>query len=252
MSINVKKDVQNSTYGNQESLQAIVFADDFINELKPAEEVYPSILLPIVTAPLFDYLLETLVRSRVQQVFLYCSSHVEKLKDFIDLLKHCKDENLIITPIISDGCRSLGDALRDIDTKGCIRGDFILIRGTAFANVDLRLLMDLHKARKEKDKNTAMTMLFRNLGNVKDSALKNESSLVVSSTNTRKLLYYKKIAPNEKKVDLELQWFLEHDKIHVDMALFDTRIYMCSQSVLPLFADNFDFQVIYVLKYKIF
>ncbi|OXU23340.1 hypothetical protein TSAR_014881 [Trichomalopsis sarcophagae] len=242
MSINSKKEAKNSSYGNQESLQAIVFADDFIHELKPSEAVYPSILLPIVTAPLFDYLLETLVRSRVQQVFLYCSSHVEKLKEFIDLKKHFQDENLIITPIFSDGCRSLGDALRDIDTKGCIRGDFILIRGTAFANVDLRTLMDLHKLRKEKDKNTAMTMILRNLGNIKDSALKSESSLVVSNANTRKLLHYKKFAQNEKKIDLELQWFLEHDKIHIDTALFDTRIYMCSQSVLPLFADNFDFQ----------
>lgn len=237
------KDKAAGDYSKQETLQAIVFADEFIYDLKPLQKVYPSSLIPVVTCPLLHYMLETLVRSSVQQIFLYCSSHIEKLKDFLDSLEHFKNNDVIITPIVSDGCRSLGDALRDIDTKGCIRGDFVLIRGTAFANIDLRILMDLHRIRREKDKNTALTMLFRNLGSTKDSALKDESSLVVSSTNTRKLLYYNRFDSDKKKVELDLSWFLEHDKIHIDTALFDTRIYLCSQSVLPLFADNFDFQV---------
>ena len=104
-------------------------------------------------------------------------------------------------------CRSLGDALRDIDTKGCVRGDFILIRGTSFANIDLQDFMDLYRARKEKDKNTAMTMIFRDFGNLKDSTLKNETSLVVSNANTRKLLHYKKINSNQKNVILSFSDF---------------------------------------------
>jgi translation initiation factor eIF-2B subunit epsilon len=243
MSINVKKELPNNRYGKQESLQAIVFADEFVHDLKPSEQVYPSVLLPVVTLPLLDYLLETLIRSRVQQVFLYCSSYVEKLKEFITSLKNFQDKNIIITPLISDGCRSLGDALRDIDTKGCIRDDFILIRGTAFTNIDLRVIMDLHRIRKEKDKNVALTILFRNLGNIKNSALKNESTLVISTANSRRLLFYKRLIADEKKIKLELQWFLDHDKVHINTAFLDTRIYFCSPSVLPLFADNFDFQV---------
>ncbi|XP_014217306.1 translation initiation factor eIF-2B subunit epsilon [Copidosoma floridanum] len=242
MSGNTKKESQKGGFGKQESLQAVVFTDDFVHDLRPADRVFPSTLLPIISCPLLDYLLETLARSRVQQVFLYLSNHVEKLKTHLDSLKNVLDKSMVITTIVSDGCRSLGDALRDIDTKGFIRGDFILIRGTAFTNVDFRTYMDHHKARKEKDKNVAMTMIFRNLGNIKDSVLKNESSYVVSSANSKKLLFYKKCTPNEKKVEMELQWFLEHDKVNIDTALFDTHMYICSQSVLPLFADNFDFQ----------
>ncbi|KAJ8682047.1 hypothetical protein QAD02_017839 [Eretmocerus hayati] len=243
MASNLKKDASKTGYGKPETLQAVVFADDYMYDLKPAQRVCPGILLPVLTCPLLDYVLETLIRSKVQQVFLYCSSHVEKLKAYVQSSsKYLLDQQLVLTPIFSDGCRSLGDAMRDIDTKGCIRGDFILIRGTAFTNVDLKSLMDVHRLKKEKDKNTAMTMLFRDMGSVRDSALKNESSILVSNAQTKKILYYKKFVPHEKKIELELQWFLEQDRVNIDTALFDTRIYLCSQSVLPLFADNFDFQ----------
>ncbi|XP_011497892.1 PREDICTED: translation initiation factor eIF-2B subunit epsilon [Ceratosolen solmsi marchali] len=241
MSVNVIKELPNNTYGKQESLKVIVFADEFIHDFKPIEKVYPSILLPVVTLPLLDYLIENLIRSRVQTVYLYYSSSLNKAK-ITDSIKHFQDKNIIIIPIQLNDSGSLGDALRDIDTNGCIRDDFILIRGPVFANIDLRTLMDLHRVRKEKDKNVVLTMVLRNLGNIKDSALKNESTLVVSTANTRRILHYKKLNSNEKKIKLELQWFLDHDNVHINTALFDTRIYVCSQSVLPLFADNFDFQ----------
>ncbi|XP_058797716.1 translation initiation factor eIF-2B subunit epsilon [Phymastichus coffea] len=241
MSAITRKKVLKNGFDKQESLQAIVFASDFIDDLKPVDQVYPSILLPVVTCPLLEFTLDTLIRSKVEQIFLYCSSHLEILKTYLDSLKNVY-KNINIVPIISDGCQSLGDALRDIDTKGFIRNDFILIRGTAFGNLDLSQLMDLHKARREKDKTTVMTMILRNLGNMKDSILKKECNLVVSNSPTKKILMYKKNVPNEDKIELELQWFLEHNKVSIDTSHLDTRIYMCSQAVLPLFADNFDFQ----------
>lgn len=235
-----KESPTNGNFGKQEILQAVVLADDFDYDLKPAAQIYPGIMIPVITAPLFEYVLETLERSKVQQVFVYCSSHVEKMKSYLQSVRYQK-RNLTITPIINDGCRSLGDALRDLDTKGIIRGDFILLRGTAFTNVDLKSLMDLHKTKKQKDKNAALTMVFKDLGNVKDSVFKNESSFVVYNTNTKKLLSHRKFI-YDKTIDFESEWFL-NGKTSIRSALLDTRIYLCSQSLLPLFADNFDFQV---------
>lgn len=63
--------------------------------------------------------------------------------------------------IVNDGCRTLGDALRDVDAKGLIRGDFLLIRGDAFFNADLKKLREVHKAKVEKDKGATMTMVLR-------------------------------------------------------------------------------------------
>lgn len=226
-------------------MQAIVFADDFTHNLAPLHDIYPSILTPIVGYSLLDYLIETLVRSRVQEVFLYCSNYLKTLKSHVKSINSRPTKDIVVTLIISDGCRSLGDALRDIDTKGLIRGDFILIRGDAFTNIDLKSFMEVHRARTEKDKGTTMTMVLSDLGSVGDSFLKDESSLVVANGSNRKVLFYKKFISDEKKVKLDLQWFLEYDKIQIKTSLLDSHIYLCSPSVLLLFTDNFDFQVMW-------
>ncbi|KAK2575862.1 hypothetical protein KPH14_007234 [Odynerus spinipes] len=218
---------------------AVVLADDFTTALTPMQDALPSILLPILNVPLFDYLIETLKRSRIQELFLYCSSYIDTLKKYVESRK-CKD--LTINLIISDGCRSLGDALRDIDTKGLIRGYFILIRGDAFLNVNLQSALTIHCAKAKKDKGAAMTMLLRNVGCTNDSFIKEETSLVVASKANNKVLFYKKLKSNEKKIKLELNWFLDHSEIDISTNFIDTHVYLCSPAVLPLFADNFDFQ----------
>lgn len=223
-----------------DSLQAVILADDFATSLSPLQNIYPSILMPVINLPLFDYMIETLMKSRVQEVFLYCSCHVDLLKKYVSEVNR---KNLTISLIISDGCRSLGDALRDIDAKGCIRGYFILIRGNTFTNTDLKTLLNVHCLKVEKDKGAAMTMVLRNVGSTRKSYLYDETCLVVSDKTNKKLLHYAKLNNNEKKVKLELNWFLDHSEVELSTCHLDTHIYMCSPSVLPLFADNFDFQV---------
>ena len=229
----------NSKLGKSDVLQAILFADDFTTRLSPVENIVPSMLLPILNAPLLNYLIETLVTSRVQEVFLYCSNHVDLLKNYIKSLNRY---DITVTPIISEGCRSLGDALRDIDTKGWVRGDFILIRGDAFANVDFNRLMSSHRSRVKKDPGTSMTLLLSNFGNLQNSSLSEEMSLTVSDNVDDKVLFFKKVG-REKKIKMELEWFLEHENIKINSGLLDSHVYLCSPAVLPLFSDNFDFQV---------
>lgn len=221
-------------------LQAVILADDFTTGLNPAQDIFPSILMPVISVPLFDYMIETLIKSRIQEVFLYCSSHVDLLKKYI---KERVYKDITISLVISDGCRSLGDALRDIDAKGWIRGYFILIRGNTFTNTDLKTLLNVHRLKALKDKGAAMTMVLRNLGSTKDSLLNEEASLVVSDKSNNKILYYTKLKNSEKKVKLELNWFLDYNEVEINSCYLDTHIYLCSPSVLPLFADNFDFQV---------
>lgn len=222
-------------------LQAVILADDFTTSLTPSQNIFPSILMPVINVPLFDYMLETLIKSRIQEVFLYCSSHIDQLKNYVKVKNY---KGTAISLIISDGCSSLGDALRDIDTKGWIRGYFILIRGNTFVSTDLKTLLNAHCLKVEKDKGATMTMVLRNFGSTKDSYMSEEASLVVSDKSSNKMLYYAKLKNSEKKVKLELNWFLDHNEIELNTCYLDTHIYLCSPSVLPLFADNFDFQVI--------
>lgn len=231
--------MMDSKMGQKDVTQAVVLADDFTTDLISLQKIYPSVLLPIINIPLLDYLIETLINSKIQELFLYCSNHVDLLKIYV---KNVNREEISVSLIISDGCRSLGDALRDIDTKGSIRGNFVLIRGDAFINADLKNMLSIHDARRKRDKGAAMTMIMRNLGSTSDSFLKAEQALLVSDRATKKLLHYSKLQDNKKKVKLELDWFLEHGEIDINTCYLDTHVYLCSPAVPPLFTDNFDFQ----------
>ncbi|XP_043261424.1 translation initiation factor eIF-2B subunit epsilon isoform X1 [Colletes gigas] len=229
----------NMKMGKKDIVQAVVLVDDFVTKLTPMQNITPSILMPVMNVPLLDYLIETLIKSKIQELVLYCSSHKDLIKKFVNDRKWSR---ISVSLIISEGCTSLGDALRDIDTKGSIRGNFILIRGDAFINANLTNALNYHSAKLANDKGAAMTMLLRNIGSTNDSLLKREASLLVSDKTSKKVLHYKKLRNNEKKVKLELDWFLDHNEIEINTCCMDTHVYLCSPSVLPLFSDNFDFQ----------
>lgn len=228
----------NSKMCKKDTPQAVILADDFTAGLAPSQKIFPSILTPVLNVPLFDYMIEMLIKSEIEEIFLYCSGHVEMLKKYVKE----KNYNITISLIISDGCRSLGEALRDIDAKGCIRGCFVLIRGNAFINTDLKALLNAHRLKVEKDKGATMTMVLRNIGSAKDSFLSREVSQIVSVKRNNKILHCAKLKNSGKKLQLKVRWFREYEEIEVNTCHLDTHIYLCSSSVLPLFADNFGFQ----------
>ena len=50
-----------------------------------------------------------------------------------------------VRPIIALTARSTGDALREIDSKQIITGDFVLVRGDVVASLDLQRIVEEHK-----------------------------------------------------------------------------------------------------------
>ncbi len=50
-----------------------------------------------------------------------------------------------ITTITSEGCLSVGDALREIDGQSLIKSDFILVNGDLVSNMNLKALIQEHK-----------------------------------------------------------------------------------------------------------
>lgn len=50
-----------------------------------------------------------------------------------------------VNVIISESCRSLGDALRDLDAKGLLRGDFILMNADTVSNINFLPILQKHK-----------------------------------------------------------------------------------------------------------
>ncbi|KAL7289116.1 hypothetical protein TKK_0017062 [Trichogramma kaykai] len=231
-------------YEGQECLQALLIADNFNDNLSYANNIYPDALMPVVNTPMLEYALQTLCTSGVQEVFLYFSRQIDYVKSCLKPLKKQFGDWIKITPIFSDGCRTFGDAMRHIDTIGCIRNDFILLRGSAFTNADLKDLMNVHKAKKREDKNAAMTMVLKDFGNLKDTTLRHERHILYSNNNTKQVLQIIKHPPGNNNFHMPLQFFLSNQSVTIKSDAVDTHVYLCSQSVLSLFSDNFDFQTI--------
>lgn len=50
-----------------------------------------------------------------------------------------------ITFVVSEKCESLGDAIRDIDNKAIIKGNFVLLSALTISNVKLLDAIDFHR-----------------------------------------------------------------------------------------------------------
>jgi translation initiation factor eIF-2B subunit epsilon len=61
--------------------------------------------------------------------------------------------------IVSTACKSAGEAMREIEQKDIIKGNFVLVSGDVVSNMDLGAAMRAHRARADKDKNAIMTMV---------------------------------------------------------------------------------------------
>lgn len=58
------------------------------------------------------------------------------------------------------GCRTEGEALRLVEERDVIKGDFVLVTSAAAANADLRPVVQAHLARRAADRQAIMTLLL--------------------------------------------------------------------------------------------
>lgn len=140
----------------------------------------------------------------------------------------------------TDGCRTMGDALRDLDARALIRSHFILLAGDTITNAKLLTVLEKHKRNCKYDKGLAMTVVF------KRSCTKIRSGdevVIAKDPLTGRLFHNQRLNPlvNEKKLSFPLELFTEQSSLVLEHDLVDPQIAICSPAALPLFSDNFDF-----------
>ncbi|CAH1390887.1 unnamed protein product [Nezara viridula] len=219
----------------EDVIQAVLIADSYNDDLFPAYPV--PCLLPIVNLPLLDYTLQCLSSAHVQEVIIFCSAHADSLKEY---LKGKCWGRMSINVVVSDGCRSLGDAMRDLDSKALIRGDFILLTGNLIGNLKVLPALEKHKKIQKTDKGLAMTLLYKECG--KKSRTEDDEVFLAIDKNTSQLLLHQRCSREASKINLPVEKLLEHKSMDIRCDLMDTRVAICSLSVPPLFSDNFDYQ----------
>ncbi|XP_058444549.1 translation initiation factor eIF-2B subunit epsilon [Malaya genurostris] len=228
----------------KEPLQAILIDDNFNDCFVPITDRKPLPLLPLVNVPLLDYALEALNRSGVEEVFLFCSNQVEQVRVYVQWqqqINRCSwSIGMSVTIVSSEGCRCLGDALRDFDAKGLVRGNFILMGVDTVTNSNLAAILEEHKRVTKTDKGAAMTVIFKEGFQQQRTG---SEVLIAMDKNTKRLLFHQRLKPQykERSFSIPLDIFLQNKDVTVQHGLLDPQIAICSSSVLPLFSDNFDF-----------
>ncbi|EDO18139.1 hypothetical protein Kpol_1031p45 [Vanderwaltozyma polyspora DSM 70294] len=227
-------------------LQAIVLTDSFETRFMPLTASKPRCLLPLANIPLIEYTLESLAMAAVKEVYLVCSAHADQIIEYIENSKwNLPWSPFKVTTIMSPESRSIGDAMRDIDNRGIITGDFILISGDLVTNIEFDKVLEFHKKAHQNDKDHILTMcLSKATGYYKTRSIQPATFILDKSNN--KCIYYEDIPLAHSKsksalsIDPELLEDVEEFSLRND--LIDCRIDICSQQVPPLFQDNFDYQ----------
>lgn len=144
--------------------------------------------------------------------------------------------------IIPSEVSCFGDAMRELDAKGKLRSDFILMSFDTITNAKLiPSIMKAHKEKCKQDKGTAMTVVYKK---VAPGQRTGNEVLVATDKKTDRMLFHQRIHPTlkEDKFRFPLEIFLNSQEVELHHDLLDPQIAICSASALPLFSDNFDYE----------
>ncbi|XP_017112937.1 translation initiation factor eIF-2B subunit epsilon [Drosophila elegans] len=228
----------------KEIVQAVLIADNNVWNFKPLSDEGSTALLPLVNVRMLDYALIALNRSGVEEVFVYASLYLQNIRDHIKagIATYASwSFKMTVHVIGGEGCRCFGDAMRDLDAKALIRGNFILLGADTVTNADLRPVLEQHKRQAKFDKGTAATLVFKECSN--NVRTGNELLIAVDRRNDR-LHYHQRLRMHQKepRYQIPLDVFLGNSCVALHHNLLDPQIAIGSPSMLSLFSDNFDFQ----------
>ncbi len=173
---------------------------------------------------------------------MFCCSHSKQIKEHLEKSRWNKKTSPVkIRTIVSEDCPSVGDALRNIDSQALIRSDFVLVSGDLVSNMDLREVIAKHKKRREKDKMTVMTNVYKRAHPGHRTRSNEDDVLVVTNSSTERVVYCEKPGKSSK-MNIPVTIFEENDQVAINYDVLDCHISICSPIVPQLFSDNFDYQ----------
>ncbi|KAJ3373407.1 hypothetical protein GGF31_000840 [Allomyces arbusculus] len=230
----------------EEILQAVVVADSFDEKFMPLTRDLPRCLLPLCNVPLIEYTLEFLAVADVKEVFIVCCAHSDLIKEYILSSKWNDDtSSMKVNIIVSRSSMSMGDVLRELDSKSLLKHDFILVNGDVVSNLRLDGVLATHRARRAADKSTVMTMVLKE-GAVFHGARGAPALFCINPTTSRCVQYIPIDDPagpaRQHDVALLPEVLAEHADVAVRNDLIDCGVDICSVEVLALFSENFDYQ----------
>lgn len=237
---------KNSDMDVEDRLQAVVLTDSYETRFMPLTAVRPRCLLPLANVPLIEYTLEFLAKAGVHEVFLICSSHANQINDYIENSKwNLPWSPFKITTIMSPEARCTGDVMRDLDNRGIITGDFILVSGDVVTNIDFSKMLEFHKKMHSQDKDHISTMCLSKATSYPKTRTIEPAAFVLDKSTNRCIYYQDLPLPSSREktcIQIDPELLDNVDEFVIRNDLIDCRIDICTSHVPLIFQENFDYQ----------
>lgn len=248
----------------EEPLQAVVLADSFESRFLPITLREPKALLPLAGVPLLDYTLEFLFVSGIKQVFVLCTAHASRVKEY---LSNSRWSNMDVEAVWLPESRSTCDSLRAVLASGVIQSDpFVLVNSDIVASMSLADAIAAHRSRSAADPRNVITMVFKQsppghpsrsfvddenvIATAPWTASSGKASSKIPQAQGCEVLAYAD-AKRLKTVTIPPTLFrgggsgpnlFPHSSVTFRYDLMDTYIDICSPSILELIEDEFDWR----------
>ncbi|KAJ8100477.1 nucleotide-diphospho-sugar transferase [Lipomyces tetrasporus] len=241
-----KQEAQQNTVHEEtdqdQRLQAIVLSDSYQTRFQPLTLETPRCLLPLCNTPLLEYTFEFLALAGVSEVIVVCCAHADQIQEYIANSRWSNPSSpFTIETVLSPESVSVGDAMRDLDAKGLITSDFLLVSGDIVCNVPFDKVLAEHRRRRAKDKNAIMTMVLREASPLHRTRARAESAIFVLDEQTNQCVHYEDIKTRKHQITLDPEIFNKHTDLSIRNDFIDCHIDICSPDVPALFTENFDY-----------
>ncbi|KAG6185638.1 hypothetical protein E4U27_000432 [Claviceps purpurea] len=235
----------------EDVLQAVIVADSFQDRFTPFTIDRPRCLLPLANTPLIEYTLEFLAMNGVNEIYIYCGAFTQQVEEYISQSRWATTSRSCPFSVVQfvrvSDARSVGDVLRDLDSRSLVDGDFLVVHGDLVSNVMLDGILAAHRKRREASAANIMTVVLRS-GGATDHRTKTNgiTPIFAVDAKTQRLLHYDEMNPLQADHYLALDPAIPDElstEFEVRSDLIDAQIDICTPEVLALWSESFDYEL---------
>ncbi|KAM7535205.1 hypothetical protein Aperf_G00000100834 [Anoplocephala perfoliata] len=227
---------------------AVIIAELYSDRFMPISQWMPNCLLPLGNTPLLHITLNRLLMDGFEKIIVYACMNKDHIEKFIEESGYRnRFQHTEITVFDGFGCKSLGEAMRDIENNPLLNGaeEFVCIPADLVSDTSLMsMLKNFQQLRKESPQ-IALGLVFAERPNFIAQDYEytqviyyNKSKLLVSlKRSTGRANSFASSAIMEESVR-------QNDPLIHRKDLIDTGVLICSKHIPVQFQGNFDFLTI--------
>jgi NDP-sugar pyrophosphorylase family protein len=221
---------------DREPRRAIIVASDHVEFFAPLCDAIPTILLPVATVPVLEYMLETISASGVEETLVFVPTPESDVRPAYwarhPLTKYVASSrwadsddprNMKVLVHEEPGVVSAGDVLRWVDEHVRINKSFLFFDGPVVSNANFAAALRHHDLLAQLEDTVSLTPVLSRIG--RSGVTAGEKAMVILRDTTTSLVLGIEFA-GEASAPVSVNLFKRAPRIHAHYDLDLTRAYV--------------------------